>query len=128
MHRKNGRPITVPFREPQGVSDDRVYCAERGPLCGGCPYPRHGFICWFGDGACLKTEYNRITGGNEMKSTADSFSGYTLEDCACIYCFYRKKKEPCPLPVCCCAEEKRLAREKEHIQSRKSADEAQCPA
>lgn len=115
MHRKNGTPIIVPHREPQGVIDNRVYCTERGALCLGCPYPRHGFVCWFSDGTCLKTEYNRLTkrSGVDMKDK-DGLYQYTLKDCACKYClYYPGKGKPCPLDECCCAEEKRLALERE---------------
>ena len=24
--------------------------------CEGCPYPRHGFICWHSDGTCMRTD------------------------------------------------------------------------
>lgn len=128
MNRKNGKPIIVPFREARGVNNERVYCAERGPLCLGCPYPRHGFICWFGDGTCLKTEYNRLT-AKEAAMQANIGYPYTLADCSCKYClYYQGKKKPCPLPVCCCAEEKRLAMERERPQAGKRAYNAKCPA
>jgi len=60
MPKKNGRPLYVPKREPVGYIDSSVYCTERGELCAGCPYPRHGFICWFHDGSCLRTEMSRL--------------------------------------------------------------------
>lgn len=28
--------------------------------CVGCPYPRHGFVCWNRDGSCLRTEMAEI--------------------------------------------------------------------
>lgn len=28
--------------------------------CAGCPYPRHGFVCWNRDGSCLRTEMAEI--------------------------------------------------------------------
>lgn len=65
MNRKNGVPLIVPVREPFGYTDSRVYCTERRALCGGCPYPKHGFICWFEDGTCLKTEMKRLRKGGE---------------------------------------------------------------
>ena len=38
------------------------------------------------------------------------WQGYTLADCACIYCIhYAGKDRQCPLEVCCCAEERREA-------------------
>ena len=34
----------------------------------------------------------------------------TTDDCSCIYClYYQGKKRPCPLEVCCCAEEREEA-------------------
>lgn len=70
MHKKNGSPIIVPHREPQGMIDARVYCTECGAMCLGCPYPRHGFVCWFHDGTCLKTEMNRVIGRETAKCPA----------------------------------------------------------
>lgn len=60
MNKKNGKPLYTPKREPLEYNQDRVYCTERGELCKGCPYPKHGFLCWFRDGTCLKTEMNRL--------------------------------------------------------------------
>ena len=35
------------------------------------------------------------------------WQGYTLDDCARIYCVnYAGKDQPCPLEVCCCTEER----------------------
>jgi len=42
--------------------------------------------------------------------TYNRWQGYTLADCNCVYCvYYPGKKKPCPLDVCCCAEERREA-------------------
>lgn len=42
------------------------------------------------------------------------FKGYTLEDCACNLCLhYAGRYKPCPLEVCCCAEERQQAIENE---------------
>ena len=60
MNKKNGSPLYTPKREPLGYNQDQVHCKERGALCEGCPYPNHGFLCWFVDGTCMKTEMNRI--------------------------------------------------------------------
>jgi len=60
VFRKNGWPLSVPPREPLEYCSGQVRCDERGGLCVGCPYPKHGFICWFHDGTCLKSEMNRI--------------------------------------------------------------------
>ena len=38
------------------------------------------------------------------------FKYWSIEDCRCEYCVnYPGKDEPCPLEVCCCAEERREA-------------------
>lgn len=39
----------------------------QGPFdkCEGCPYPRHGFICWGKDGSCLRTDMNEIGRGKK---------------------------------------------------------------
>jgi len=35
----------------------------------------------------------------------DKFEFWSVADCACELCqFYRGKKRPCPLEVCCCAD------------------------
>ena len=39
----------------------------------GCPYPRHGFLCWSTDGTCLRTRMNKINGSEE--NTNDDSSG-----------------------------------------------------
>lgn len=36
--------------------------------CDGCPYPRHGFLCWGADGTCLRSRMNEI---NEKKEDND---------------------------------------------------------
>ena len=28
--------------------------------CAGCPYPKHGFICWSGDGFCMRGTMQKI--------------------------------------------------------------------
>ena len=38
---------------------------------------------------------------------------YTVEDCACEYCLYYRPHRACTQKVCCCAEERRLALERE---------------
>lgn len=34
----------------------------QGPFdkCAGCPYPRHGFLCWGRDGSCLRDDMEKI--------------------------------------------------------------------
>lgn len=59
MPKKNGHNIIVPKRERQAPPDFTVQCDTK-PECAGCPYPRHGFICHFSDGGCLKTSMAEI--------------------------------------------------------------------
>lgn len=59
MPRKNGHNLIVPKCEPMDRPDLGVLCTVR-PECAGCAYPRHGFICHFSDGSCLKTRFDEI--------------------------------------------------------------------
>ena len=34
------------------------------PRCEGCPYPAHGFLCWWDETECLRTRMQKI---NEME-------------------------------------------------------------
>ena len=34
--------------------------------CEGCPYPKHGFVCWGKDGQCMRTDMEKIK-EREMK-------------------------------------------------------------
>lgn len=45
--------IAKPTEEPE---------IPQGPFdkCTGCPYPRHGFLCWGRDGSCLRTDMEEI--------------------------------------------------------------------
>ncbi len=46
----------------------------------------------------------------------DRFTGYSTEDCSCIYClYYGGKKKGCTIDECCCLEERAqaLMREKQ---------------
>ena len=47
---------------------------SRSPECDGCPYPRHGFLCWGADGTCLRTRMNKINGLEE--NTNDDSSNF----------------------------------------------------
>jgi hypothetical protein len=44
---------------------ERVVC-KRHEHCKGCPYPRHGLICWHSDGGCLKTDLERMKKEKEV--------------------------------------------------------------
>ena len=47
--------ITFPFSEPPKVYHDRS------SKCLGCPYPRHGLMCWSkDDGSCLRTDMQAL--------------------------------------------------------------------
>lgn len=35
--------------------------------CAGCPYPGHGFICWHGDGTCMRTDAENANAGRTSK-------------------------------------------------------------
>ena len=40
----------------------------------------------------------------------DRFKDYNVKDCDCIFCLhYDKQKKRCPLPRCCCEEERARA-------------------
>jgi hypothetical protein len=47
--------------EAEYVDEPEIYGEK--PECLGCPYPRHGFICHFRDGTCLKTSARPSKGG-----------------------------------------------------------------
>ena len=64
MTRKNGQRLIVPPCAPLAPPDFEVQCDVK-PECAGCPYPAHGFICWFADGACLKNSKTTFQGGKE---------------------------------------------------------------
>lgn len=45
-----------------------------------------------------------------MKNQLSGKFQYSMEDMECQYCLhYKGKRKPCPLDVCCCAEEKQEA-------------------
>ena len=39
----------------------------------GCPYPRHGFLCWSTDGTCLRTRMNKINKLEKKPTAASTF-------------------------------------------------------
>ena len=39
-----------------GLPDNEPVMCREYEQCDGCNYPAHGFICWHGDGKCLRTE------------------------------------------------------------------------
>ena len=48
-----------------------VYC-QQSERCAGCPYPRHGIVCWHPDGTCLRTDMNKINGLKEKNVSSSS--------------------------------------------------------
>ena len=47
--------IVFPFSQPPKVYHDRS------SKCLGCPYPRHGLMCWSkDDGSCLRTDMQTL--------------------------------------------------------------------
>lgn len=54
MFKKNGQNLYVPKDMIMQAVPEKVRCTFK-PECKGCPYPRHGFICYNSrDGTCLK--------------------------------------------------------------------------
>lgn len=43
-----------------GSSDNEQVMCHEYEQCDGCNYPAHGFICWHGDGECLRTEMREV--------------------------------------------------------------------
>lgn len=39
----------------------------RSEKCADCPYPASGFICWSGDGDCMRTRMEKLQGKEENK-------------------------------------------------------------
>ena len=37
--------------------------------CDGCNYPAHGFICWHGDGQCLRAEMREVKNDYPLQTT-----------------------------------------------------------
>lgn len=63
--RKPTRPLArrIDERQPapyQQSSPEPVFCNEH-ERCQGCPYPRHGIVCWHRDGTCLRTDTPQFT-------------------------------------------------------------------
>lgn len=55
------------FASTQLVTEqDRPVCSYS-EQCSGCPYPRHGVICWHRDGSCLRTDMEEIEGRRQDK-------------------------------------------------------------
>lgn len=57
-YRKGRRP------DPDKGSEAKTKCSLFAH-CEGCPYPSHGFICWSGDGHCIRASMKKINEGVE---------------------------------------------------------------
>ena len=73
--RKPTKPLArrIDERQPapyQQKSPEPVFCNEY-ERCQGCPYPRHGIVCWHRDGTCLRTDMEEI--GRRQKHDSSSF-------------------------------------------------------
>ena len=73
--RKPTRPLArrIDERQPapyQQISPEPVFCNAH-ERCQGCPYPRHGIVCWHRDGTCLRTDMEEI--GRRQKNDSSSF-------------------------------------------------------
>ena len=60
---------TVPeYRDhtgPPGFVEKPICRAS--PLCEGCPFPGHGFLCQGGDGECMRTRLIKLSEKEKMK-------------------------------------------------------------
>ena len=56
--RRNSRPAS------ERESEAKMKCSlfDR---CKGCPYPRHGFVCWSRDGLCMREIMKKLDKGAE---------------------------------------------------------------
>ena len=66
-YRKNRHP------DPKRAVEVRPKCSLF-THCEGCPYPGHGFICWSGDGHCMRESMKKIYEGaeeNDVRSGAE---------------------------------------------------------
>lgn len=61
--RRRGKAVNP---EQPAASPGQLVC-KRHEYCEGCPYPRHGFICWHGDGSCMKTDMERLNRGRRLE-------------------------------------------------------------
>ena len=60
---------TVPeYRDhtgPPGFAEKPICRAS--PLCEGCPFPSHGFLCQGGDGECMRTRFMKLSEKEKTK-------------------------------------------------------------
>ena len=67
MNKRNGKPFHSPPREPERPTNEPVQNNIK-PECKGCPFPRHGFICWSSDGSCMRTRYRKEAKPDEAEN------------------------------------------------------------
>lgn len=63
--RKSIRPERRDHTGPPKPAEQPV-CTES-PLCQGCPFPGHGFLCRGGDGECMRTKLSKIQENQDGK-------------------------------------------------------------
>ena len=59
------RPEYRTHTGPPALAEKPVCTAS--PLCEGCPFPGHGFLCQGGDGDCMRTRMEKIRAKEENK-------------------------------------------------------------
>ncbi len=52
---------------------------------------------------------------------------YTVADCACEFCLFHSEEKGCSQDVCCCAEERRQALEREAKKHRRGQQKRGAP-
>lgn len=60
---KRTRPEYRTHTGPPAQAEKPV-CTES-PLCEGCPFPGHGFMCLGGDGECMRTRMEKLQSKEE---------------------------------------------------------------
>lgn len=65
---------------PPGFAEKPV-CTET-PLCEGCPFPSHGFLCQGGDGECMRTRLMKLS---EKEKAAAAPTGQFLRKWSCFH-------------------------------------------
>ena len=53
-NKRTGLPLSMEHRAAEEIIFEKPVC-RRKPECKGCPFPKHGFICWFSDGSCVQS-------------------------------------------------------------------------
>jgi len=60
------------------------------------------------------TSVQKVLNQKHCTKIYNRFTGYSTQDCLCVFClYYENKRSLCPLDKCCCLEERILARKRE---------------